>query len=451
MNHHRMFAPLVLLALVAPAGAQQQQPPQAQPGASQRIDRIYALVGDSIIFESEIRQEVERALAMLAERKETVPTDSAGIARIRNTILNQMVEDLVLVQAALRDSSIVLEDDVLNAEVEKRIEARRQEFGGNAQFEAALRQQRLSLAELRAMYLAELRKKTLNDRLLQKMAMGRKPPPISDKELKEEFEKTKSTLPPRPPTVTFQLVVLVPTASDSARARARAKVDSILAELRAGADFATLAKRDSEDPGTRDNGGDLGWARPAKYVKEFADVIVQLRPGQISPVVETVFGFHIIKLEKVRSPEYQVRHILITPASSEGDVERALTRGREVAEKLRAGADADSVQRAIGDASLAQTRVGPVERSRLPEMGAEGATYAEHLANAKTGDVVGPFAVGSDNTRRVVVIKVIEVHEGGAYTIDDPVLNFRRQIQNRRMVAELIDDLKARTYIQIRQ
>jgi peptidyl-prolyl cis-trans isomerase SurA len=446
MNHHRMFAPLVLLALMAPASAQQQTP----PAASLRIDRIYAVVGDSVIFEAEVKQELERTLAAMGERREPVPTDSAGIARIRRSIVEQMVERLVLVQAALRDSTIVLEEDVLNAEVEKEIEQRRQQFGSSAQFEAALQQQRMTLAEFREMLLADLRKQAYSERLLQKYAQSRKPPPISDKELREEFEKAKATLPPRPPTITFQRVVMVPTASDAARARARAKADSLLAELRKGADFATLAKRDSEDQGSRESGGDLGWARPSRYVKQFADAIVMLRAGQVSPVVETVFGFHIIKLEKVRGPEYQVRHILIVPEASEGDVDRALARGREIAARVRAGADVDSLQRQVGDASLVQTRFGPVERSRLREMGPEGPVYEEQLASVKTGDVVGPFAVGEESSRRIVIVKVTEAHAGGAYTMDDPVLNFRRQIQNRRMIAEIINDLRAKTYIDIR-
>jgi peptidyl-prolyl cis-trans isomerase SurA len=434
---------LLLLALAAPALAQQPAPEQ--------VDRIYVVVGDSIILEREIREEVARMVESMRARGETVTEDSATIGRIRNDIMEQLVDRLVLLQAALRDSSLLLQVDenALNAQVEQEINERRQRMGGTAPFEAALAQQRLTLNEYRDMLLADLRKQTLSERLLQKMAATRKPPPISDKELKEEFERAKPTLPPRPPTLTFQQVVMLAKANDESLARARAKADSLLAQLRTGADFEALAKRDSDDPGSKEQGGLLGWARPAStFVKEFADAIMYLRPGDISPVVETQFGFHIIKLEKIRGPEYQVRHILVSPQAAADDFERAMARAQQVADQIRAGADMDSLHKAVGDASEVTTRLGPVDRSRLGEISPE---HAQHLADAKTGDVVGPFAVSQGNQRKIVVLKVVEVHEGGQYTIDDPVLNFRRQIQQRRLIDEVIGELRRQTFIEIRQ
>ncbi|MGH7467906.1 MAG: peptidylprolyl isomerase [Longimicrobiales bacterium] len=435
---------LLMFALAAPLSAQQSAPP------AQRVDRIYAVVGDSIIFESEINEEVERMLEGMRSRGETVPTDSAQLARIRNDILDQVIDRLVLLQAALRDSVLVqaVDETALNEQIEREISERRQRMGGQAQFDAALKEQRLTLNEYRDMLLADLRKQTYSERLLQKFAGARKPPPVSDKELKDEFEKAKSTLPPRPPTITFQQVVMLPRASDDARARARAKADSLLALLRLGANFDSLATRNSDDPGSKELGGLLGWSRPAMYVKEFADAIMYLRPGNTSPVVETQYGYHIIKLEKVRGPEVQVRHILVTPASASDDFDRALARGKEVADKIRAGADVDSMHRAVGDVSEKATRLGPVDRGKLNQISPE---HAANLSQVKQGDVVGPFAAGAEGNRRIVIVKVQELHEGGQYTIDDPVLNFRRSIQQRRLIDEIIDELRRQTYIEIRK
>src|ERR1043165_5684184 len=101
---------------------------------------------------------------------------------------------------------------------------------------------------------------------------------------------------------------------------ARQKAEDLLKRVRAGEDFAALAKEFSEDPGSRAQGGDLGWFSRGEMVKEFEDAAFALKEGEVSDVVELPFGYHIIKVEEHRRQmndannvveQVHARHILV--------------------------------------------------------------------------------------------------------------------------------------------
>ncbi|HEX2198633.1 MAG TPA: SurA N-terminal domain-containing protein [Burkholderiales bacterium] len=132
---------------------------------------------------------------------------------------------------------------------------------------------------------------------------------------------------------------------------ARKKAQTIAAEVRKDpARFAELAKRESQDPGTKDNGGDLGFTSRGSFVKPFEDALYKMKPGQISEVIESEFGFHVIQLTGVRKSEgkeeRRASHILITaPVDAKpfealrGEIEAELKKARAAKRYAEASED----------------------------------------------------------------------------------------------------------------
>src|SRR3989454_4245235 len=143
------------------------------------------------------------------------------------------------------------------------------------------------------------RRSILRDRLLDELRQKGKlrPIPPSESQLRTFWEQNRSQQSKRPASVSFRQIVIAPKPDSTAKARARQLAESLVVALRGGADFADVARRFSSDSGSREAGGELGWFRRGRMVKEFEDVAFRMRPGDISGVVETEFGYHIIQVE----------------------------------------------------------------------------------------------------------------------------------------------------------
>src|SRR5207245_11403144 len=96
---------------------------------------------------------------------------------------------------------------------------------------------------------------------------------------------------------------------------------------------------------SREAGGELGWFRRGRMVKEFEDVAFRMRPGDISGVVETEFGYHIIQVERVQPAEVEARHVLLAPVISAAELALARRLADSVADALAAGASFDTLAR----------------------------------------------------------------------------------------------------------
>nr|MBA3522428.1 peptidylprolyl isomerase [Gemmatimonadales bacterium] len=286
------------------------------------VDRVVAVVGNRPVLASQVDEE----LFSRQSQGQQVPTSPDGLASYRKQVVTSIIDEELLVQQALRDTAITVTDQEIADGVEQQVRKVRGNFTSEVDYANELKKAGFQTPEEYRRWLTDQqRRAALQNRLVDRLRTEGKLKAVSptEQEMKEYFETQKASLGSRPATVSFRQIILTPQPSARAKARTRAKADSIVGELRKGRDFATAAKRFSQDPGSREQGGSLNWFRRGVMVPEFERVAFGLRPGVISDPVESPFGYHIIQVERVQPAEVQARHILLTPDMDSANVARA--------------------------------------------------------------------------------------------------------------------------------
>ena len=447
------FRFFVALALAAPlavplasAGAQNPVQTPAQSAVQIPIDRIVGVVGQHAILWSDILEELAQRRAQGLQ----VPEDSVAQLTLARSILNEMIDVEVMVQRARTDTSIVVEDNDLTNTVEQQMKRLRDQFKTDAELAAALKGGGFgSIEEYRRWLTDQARRRALQERLVAKLKQEGKmiAVAVSEEEISEAFAREKARLPKRPATVTFRQIVVPTEASEPAKKAALAKAESIYKDLTTGGDFEQIAKRESMDSASAVQGGDLGWNRRGAMVASFDAMMFALPPGQVSPIVETQFGYHIIRVDRVQPSERKARHILIKPKYDSADVARARVRADSVLALWQGGTPFDTLVARFHDVASDEARgvLEPFERSKLPE------SYQKAFEAKEDGDFVPPFPV-EDAQRGVpkfVVAQLVNVQTEGEYTMQDLRNQIREQLSQEKSYRRLLDSLRRETYVAV--
>ncbi len=445
MRQTARFIPALLVAAFLVPGLLGAQVGLDDPSSDELVDKVAAVVGDSIVLYSQVLEQIGR---MEAQGMDVPAPGTPEMQQMEREILQQLVDQQVLLQAADRDTLVAVSDD----EVEQRFQMAWQEqinrFGGTEeQFRQAVEQSGENFSQYQATLREEIRRSLLLQRYMQEQMRTIGQVAVRDAEVREFFERERDRFGERPATLSLRQVFLQPRASDEARAEARERAEEVLQRLRDGEDFEELAERYSDDPGTRQQGGDLGWYRRGDgLVEDFEDVAFAMREGQISGVVETPFGAHIIRVDRVRGAERKIRHILISSEITPGDEARARERAQEIANEVREGAsfrdyDLEAAQFGLPDSiTIAQDQL-----DQFPD------AFASALRAASEGEVVGPveFPLGQGLTV-FAVARIDRLLDAGEFQFEDVREQLQANLREQRMEERILERLRQRTYVDIR-
>ncbi len=279
-------------------------------GAQQMADKIIAIVGKNRII---LKSDLETQAAQAAE----ADPNFAGDARCN--ILQQMVMQKMLIEQAERDSVVISPEEV-EGNLENRIRYYTSLYGSKEKLEEVSGK---TIFQLKEDYRDFIKEGMLAERVQGQILQNVK---ITPAEVQSFYAKIPAdSLPYFPAMVEMGQIVIAPDVNPEVDQLTRQKLEEIREDiLKNGADFETKASLYSEDPGSRNNGGDLGTVNRKSVVPEFAAAAFKLQNGEISQIVKTKYGYHIIQMVRRKGEDAHLRHILIKPPYTTADYKAAI-------------------------------------------------------------------------------------------------------------------------------
>ena len=259
------------------------------------IDKIIAKVDNHYILQSELEAQVQQNAQQ-----------AGGPSRC------QLFESLVVGKMMLAKAeidSVIVDDKRVESELNSRMEQMEQQFGSQKNIVEAYGKTISSLKdELRAAIKEQLTTRKMQEKITSDVK-------ITPKEIKRFFEAIpKDSLPYMPSEVEVGHIVRLAKTTKAQRQELFSRLRDYKKRVEKGTDsFEELAKLYSEDIGSGKRGGDLGFAKRGQMVAPFESAALKLKPNEMSDVVESEFGFHLIKMIEVRGQEYHALHILLRP------------------------------------------------------------------------------------------------------------------------------------------
>lgn len=401
------------------------------------IDKTIAVIGNEMISISTLEQEIQ-------VNKMNGPMFSDE--NLRCETLERMMEiKLFLMQA--RIDSLKVNEDAVNSNLKMRIDQLRSQFGGDEQMEEYFGK---PIYKLRQDWKTALEEQSLYQQ--EQAQIAQSVPEHTPLDVRSYMAETDSVDLPLVP-IKYQLsqIVIYPD-KEKASLAVKDRLLGLRERIIAGEKFSTLARIYSEDPGSARRGGELGMASKSIYVPAFADVAMSLKPGIISQIVETEYGFHIMEVLEKKGDMVNVRHILLKPQYTDEDRQKAF----KTLDSLRTEIGNEAVSFPLAAKFYSQD---PKTRTNGGQMADQytGSAYFEidqlnpadysAIKELKEGQISEPFeSVDSEGQGQTVykIIRIDKIIPAHTATYEEDYNSLIEGVKNKKAIAAIDEFLNGK-------
>lgn len=426
MSRLRVWFVLLLVALaISPARAEREL-----------VDRIVAVVGNEVILLSELTTQVQ----MVAFQSRKRPTSEAELEKMQKDVLEQMISEQLFLIEAKKDTSITVRPEEVDQALDEQVASVASRFNSTDEFIAALAQEGLTLRDLKKRYRGDLENQMLKQRLIQKKLADVS---VSRHEVEEFYSNYHDSIPTQPEGVRLAHVLIGYHASPLVEDSVRLLADQLRQRILDGADFASISVQYS-GLGAGANGGDLGYVGKDDMVPEFSRAAFNLNPGEVSGIVRTQFGFHIIKCEGRQEAKLRLRHVLLPVTPSAADTARTMQLADSLLAAARGGADFAEIAKTVSDDNDTRGSGGELGWYAVNQLPTDFAAAVTGWQTA--GECRGPVK----SQFGVHILKLLEYQAPKTFTLDqdfDRLKEMARQQKTGKMVDKWLEQIRGRTYV----
>ncbi len=407
------------------------------------VDKIIAVIGEEIILKSDIENEY-----MQGQGQGLI---SSSAADYRVEILERLLIQKLLLAQAKVDSISVTEDEV-EADVEQQVQGLISNIGSVEKLQTYFGK---NIEEIKSDMRAPFRERLITNQMQQKIVEKVRTTPSEVRAFYRKFPK--DSLIDIPDKYEIQQIVVQPTVSEAEKERIRERLREFREQIQNGEKtFTTLAVQYSED-GSAVRGGELGYSTKSGWDPAFAEAAFSLKPGRISKIVESEFGFHILQLIDRKGEQVNVRHIILQPKVSDEERKEALARLDTVRQYLQEGKmtfeeaafffSSDKKTRNNGGLIASPNSLD----SRLAKAEIQG-DMAKQVNQLKVGEISEPFMDRSNGKEEYKIIKIKALYPQHKANLEDDWTEFETMLENEKRMALLekwIQEKQVETYIRI--
>jgi peptidyl-prolyl cis-trans isomerase SurA len=410
-----------------------------------KLDGVIAIVGKYPIFKSQIDAQVELARYQQGLRDLSI----SDIVKLRKSILESEIDQKVLVVKAEQDSITVSEEEI-DERIDEQIKMFERQTGSKENLEKQLGK---SVAEIKAS--PDYRDRAKESILIEKLRMSKFSPSaaVSRHDVEEFYEVYKDSLPEVGAQVELATIVKYVRPRLDQKERSKALAMRIIDSLRnKGGDFAAFAERYSQHS-TAKAGGDLGGPYPrGTFLPDFEAAAFALRVGEISNVVETDQGIHIIKLLERKGEEIRVAQILFKPTASKQEEDSVKGFLDSLRTAIINGASFESIAREHSDDGETKNSGGDLGRVRIQELSPEQKSLVETMS---VGEISKPAKISlSKNLFGFQIVKFVGKVPSHKPTLEHDYKDLEATAKQWKMMRDFkkfVENSRKEVYIDLKQ